>query len=371
MATPYIGNNDFRGYLNYLYQNQADPNKVYQDPATNSNFSRGDVESMLQMVGNDGILSNQQARTTSGGALQNQANLYYNYWRGQNQPAPTAQSTGVSVAAPVDTRAQDLAYLDDQEGQLRGFLGSAQNTLNNGLTQIGDSYDKEAGRATQQKDTALAGYRTQREDTTRDKMTGINQVNTGARTLADSVRRILGLASGANSSSYRDAAPGAIARDTSQKRSGVMDTFAKNSRNIDTAEQGTLSSFEDLLTDLGEQRKQKESGLRSGVLGQEQDTLGKLAEIAARRAQINGGNYDAIRAATSPIRADIQSRQAQIDGLFNQFRTPYTPKALNSQTPTMQQYQVDKTKLNAQQNQGGGEYSPYDLFLKKRFGAGV
>ena len=91
---------------------------------------------------------------------------------------------------------EDQSYLNDQEGLLRGMLGKYDTTLNQGKTSIQDSYNKEATRANQQRSQAMEDFNVKREDTTRAKVNAVGQANTNSRTLADSVRRILGMASG-------------------------------------------------------------------------------------------------------------------------------------------------------------------------------
>lgn len=271
----------------------------------------------------------------------------------------------------VDTTAQDLAYLDDQEGLLRGMLGSAQNTLNNGLTQIKDTFDTEVGRTTQKEAEAKAGYTTKREDTTRDKQSAIGRVNTGARTLSDSVRRMLGMAGGTNSTAFNEAAPNMIARDATMKRSGVIDTAGKNFRDIDSAETSTLNAFKEYMEDLKSQRNQKESGLREGVLQQEQGIHQNLGQIARDREAVRGGSYDQMRRASAPAQAEVSSRQAALDGLFERFRTPYQTKQVAVAAPNLADYTVDRTALQAGGGTATGQESPYQQFLKKKFNEGV
>lgn len=296
------------------------------------------------------------------------------------QPAPVlGDYTGTpgyaynpAAAAAAKQQADDLAYLDDQEGLLRNMLTSSQSTLGNGLTQIGDTYDKEVGRSNESRNAATAKYATQREDTTRDMTTAKGSANAQARGLADSVRRVLGLASGANSSAYKEAAPGMIANDTTEKRGKIDQTFAKNFRNIKTAEDSTMNEFDNYLTDLGDQRKQKESALRENVLQTEQGIYNNLAEVARQRALVSGGGYTQVREATAPMRSEIANRQATIDGLFQQFRTPYQTKTISAAAPELSQFAVDNTALS---ENGGGtptvDGSIYQQYAKKRFGTGA
>lgn len=274
-----------------------------------------------------------------------------------------------AAAAAAKQKSDDLAYLDDQEGLLRGMLGSSQTTLNNGLTQIGDTYDKEVGRTNESKNASTAKYEMQRQDTTRDMMDARRTAGTQARSLADSVRRVLGIASGVNSSAYKEAAPGMIATDTTEKRGKIDQTTAKNFRNIKNAEDATNTEFDRYLTDLGEQRKSKESSLRESVLQTEQGIYNNLAEIARQRALVNGGGYTQVREATAPMRSEIANRQTAIDNLFQQFRTPYQTKDISATPAELSQFVVDNTALS---KNGGGtpsvDGSIYQQYARRRFG---
>lgn len=360
MALPFVGNNDFRGYLAALAKQGDGRAQIalngyngmgYVD--NSGNINEGLLRELNQAAPGAGV-SDEQLQNDARGYIQNA----YKTWSNASKPAAAPNPNG-----------GDLAYLDDQEGLLRGLLGSAQRTLGNGLTQIGDSYNKEVSRANEGQGAALSKIATQREDTTRGKTAALDKVDTGARTLADSVRRILGLAGGSNSSAYQFAAPGAIARDASTKRTGVMDTFGRNFRDLDTAETGTKSSYSNLLQDLLDQRKQKEQGLREGVLQQEQGVYNDLANVARQRAQAKGGGYGAIRAASAPYQAEVQNRQSALDNIFNQFRTPYNVAPVSVQTPQLSDYTVDKTAIapNTQDGNGSTE-SVYSSFLRKKLG---
>lgn len=280
-------------------------------------------------------------------------------------------AAAAAAAAAAKQQSDDLAYLDDQEGLLKGMLTSSQNTLNNGLTQIGDTYDKEVGRTNDSKTAATQKFGTQREDTTRDMTGARGTANAQARSLADSVRRVLGIASGVNSSAYKEAAPGMIATDTTEKRGKIDQTFAKNFRNIKTAEDSTTTEFEKYLTDLADQRNQKESSLRENVLQAEQGIYNNLSEVARQRELVKGGGYDQVREATAPMRTEIANRQTAIDGLFNQFRTPYQTKDVAAASPELSAYVVDNTAIS----KGGGgtpsvDGSIYQQYAKKRFSGG-
>ncbi len=276
-------------------------------------------------------------------------------------------STGGGGGSAASPNASDLAYLDSQNSLLRKQLERANAGLDQGLKGLSDSYNKEQSSANLQRSRALEGFNTQRTDTTNDKLKAVGSVNTNARTLADSVRRMLGLASGSNSSAYKQAAPGAIARNASIQRGNVNDTYGKNFRNLDTAEGQAKVDFANLLTDLLDQKKQRESDLRAGVLDNQNSISEKLASIAAEKARVSGGGYDSIMAAQKPFERDISNRNKALDGLFARFRTPYSVKPVNVQTPDLGKYTVDRQSINANRGGDTSQYSPYSQPLKKKF----
>lgn len=278
---------------------------------------------------------------------------------------PSGAYSGSGGASGYDPG--DLAYLDSTADQLRRMLGSAQTSLGQGLANLGDSFNRETGTANQARSRALENFAIQREDTTRDKQTAIGKVDTNARTLNDSLRRILGMAAGSGSSAYQFAAPNAVARQASQQRSSVLGDFAENDRNLTLSENRAKTDFESLLEDLERQRRERESELRGGILEREQDINTNLGNVAAERAKLLGGGYSQVRLAQQPFQDAINDRQSQLDSLFERFRSPtLTPKAVNVQKPELRDYLVDRAAINANTQQGESQYSPYSQFLRKQ-----
>lgn len=261
--------------------------------------------------------------------------------------------------------AADLAYLDDQQARLVRQQQSADTTLNNGITQLNDSYQGEVNSANTNQSRALSDFATKREDTTRGKDAAITRTNTNARTLADSVRRRLGMASGSGSSAYQLAAPNAVAREASKNRTGVVENYGKNFRDLDTGETRVKQDFASLLENLGRQRASRESDFRAGILDKKNQIDGSLAEVARQRALLLGGGYDQVRSAMAPYAGAIDSRQSELDGLFNRFRQPFDVKPVDVSTPNLRDYTVDRAAINANNAGGAENYSPYAQFLKK------
>lgn len=266
--------------------------------------------------------------------------------------------TGGRASAPSYNPA-DIAYLDDQRGRLEGQHRSADTALTNGLTQLQDSYSKEVAGANSKRAQALQDLNTKHKDTTQAKNSALNRVNENARTLAEGLRRRIGLASGSGSSAFQITAPGAVSRDATEDRTGVLENFGVNFRDLATAEQRQKTQFDELLSDLEAQRKTRESDFRSGILEKKNQIDNSLSEVARQKALALGGGYNQVRAAMSPYASAIDSRQAEIDNLFNKFRTPFTQKAVDTTAPTLRDYMVDRANIKAGQPGPQDPSAPY------------
>lgn len=276
-----------------------------------------------------------------------------------------AYTLGATAAAPAYDPA-DLAYLDDQEARLNRQLASSNTSLANGLTQLEDSFNSQLNDTNTKESRALQDFGIKREDTTRSKDAALTRTDANARTLANSLRQRIGLASGSGSSAYQITAPGAVARDATKNRTGVLENFGQNFRNLDLGEKRVKEDFEEARQDLGAQRRSRESDFRSGILDRQNQIGGSLAEIARQRALLKGGGYDAVRSAMAPQVAAIDARQAEIDSLFSKYRTPYSVRAVDTSTPELRNYTVDRAAFNANNTAGATDpTAPYGQFLRQ------
>lgn len=357
----------------------ADSYRSYLQGLANS--GNKEALGLLQIVGDDGRVDDTFQRAgvnvnVKGGQFSkdqiNQLNTKYaqSYTNpgGASGPAVLGASTGGGRAGtPAYDTSGDRAYLDDQESALRSLLGKSGTYLNQGLQSVNDNYAKESNRQKEVEAQTMRGFDDSRTQTTQDKLGALNKVDTNARTLNDSLRRILGLAGAASSSAAQYAAPGAVARQASQQRTGVNDQFGHNLKSIDTASADAVTQFAHIFDDLKDQRNQKEKDVRTSIGQQDIGTQEKLAEVARQRALLQGGGYDQVRNAMAPFRTAIDQTNNTLDDLFNKFRTPYTAQAANVAKPQLADYTVDRAAIDAS-NQSGApmEDSPYAQFLKRK-----
>jgi len=244
--------------------------------------------------------------------------------------------------------AQDLAFLSDQEAQLRSLLGRTDTGLNQGLTKNNDQYNEQVGRSTTDKNNQVG-------DQNKARLDAYGTINRNARAGLNSLRSIVGRAGGTGSSAYKELLPNIVGKDTSSKRFSATENYDTNLSKIDT-------SFQDVLGNLLKQKKDNEESLRSGIETQRQDINSKLAQNAAQRAQALGGGYEAVKAAQAPYQQAIENSRNQVENFFNQFRTQYVAPELKAD---VNPYETDRAAVNAGQS-GADSTNPYGQLLRKK-----
>lgn len=176
MAAPFIGNQDYRGYLNYLSQNSTDP--TYKNPA----------RTLLNLgVGNDAGFANPNVAS---GDLGTRNQQLYQQYLGLNNPTtslPSIYGGGGGGPAPVYAPKLDVAAINSQA------RSAAENAVNPFYTkQLNDFLAQQSAAKQQQqtqydtnvqnlqdtlKNTQEANALTQQR-TAEDTATKLGQVNT-------------------------------------------------------------------------------------------------------------------------------------------------------------------------------------------------
>jgi hypothetical protein len=295
------------------------------------------------------------------------ANPYHEY----DAQAPAAGGAAgqtpeqIAAAKAAQEKADTVSFLDDQLNQLQRLLGRTDTGLSQGLQQNEDQYNEQSSRANADKERQYAQYEDQRVDQNRGKLGAFDQLNKNANNGFRSLSQIIGRASGRGSSAFQEMLPDVIGKDVSSRRAQTNDTFGRNLAGIDKAQGQYDISFADVLDDLFKQKRSNESGLRTGIEGQRQDINSKMAQNAADRARVQGGDYAAVKAAQNPYQQAIDSSRDSVEGFFNQFRTAYTPKTAVAAAPELSGYTTDRAAVNAGA-QGGDPTNPFSSLLRKR-----
>lgn len=331
--------------------NYAENGWVAQDPSGINTTDAG--RALLDSINFQNATNDVVSGFNSGGLSLDNPNSNYD----------SSLGSGGSAGGAAAPSAQDLAYLDQQRSLYERLLSDVDKFQNNALGELKNNYTLEKNRANRNRSRALEDYQTQRSDTQSDKSKALNQVDTNSRTLYDSLRKVIGGASGTGSSAFLYAAPNAVARVASGERGDVMENYGENMRSLVTAEDRAKTDFELLLEDLARQRSQNERALRTGFDTERQTINDSLASIAAERASLMGGNE---LQATAPYREAYMSLQDKITGYPDQFSTTVNPQAINVDPVNLRDYTVDRQAINANRNQGQSVNSPYAQFLTNK-----
>jgi len=265
---------------------------------------------------------------------------------------------GTNSASAVD--ADQLRWLDDQASQYGDEYGYINQTLRRGLEGLTDSYNQQKDGANQGRTRALENYGIQREDTIRGKDGALDKVNTSARTLAESLRRRLGMASGSDSSAYQTTAPGAVAREASGNRTDVLEDYGANFRGLELGEKRATEDFASLLEDLTRQKRSGEMKLKQGIQDERRGVDQSLAEIARQKALTRGGGYSEAKSAMSKYTNRADGRRQSIDSLYDKYRNPFKVDAVKPQQVNLRDYMVDRAAIQSNETAGTEDpYAPY------------
>lgn len=254
---------------------------------------------------------------------------------------------------------QDMDYLNNQQSLYERLMQSIDSAESSGMQRLTDSETMARNKANTQRGRAMEDFAVKRGDTERQQGQALDRVGDNSRTLRNSLMRQLGL--GASGGSAFMVADNAVARDASKNRAGVQESFGMNFRNLGTAEKRADEDYNSLLEEIKNDRRAKEESFKAGILGQRQQNQQSLAEIAAERARLQGGNP---LTASAGYRNNYLGLQSQVDALPSQYRTDVASRDLKVETPQLRDYIVDRASI------GGGQgkqtqYSPYSRFLQK------
>jgi len=240
------------------------------------------------------------------------------------------------------------AQYDTAIEALRRQLGLVDTTRQQGLDELNTTYSNQLGQGTQK-------YATQLGDNERDRVKTLENVDNTAANGYQNLRRLIGLSGSANQSALQNA-KFAVSKDASGKRQNAIDVYGKNERDINSAE----AQFKQNLLD---EKNSREKSFLQGLLEQKNTLESSLGEKRMNRAALTSDNYDAIKAAYAPSQAAIDANNAAMNDLTTKYRTPL---ATTADAPQLSDYTVDKTAINASNQSGEQEYSPYSAFLLRK-----
>ena len=359
MATnsqPFVGNNDFRGYLAYLGQNGDNmANKALNFTGNDGGWDEGKLSQYAAGPGTD-----------DSGNIQGYKDYITNAYRtygGGSQVLGSA--TGGSGSTTPSYSQEDLAYLDAQSEKLGRNLGRTDTYLNNSLDALLQNYNKELSGANLTRSRNLEDFdmKTQQSESGRARELGKN--DTRARSLANGLRQRIGLASGSGSSAYQITAPRAVQQEASQGRSDILGDYAANFQALDVNKRRSNEDFQSLLSELDKQKLSREGGVRGDIEEQRNSIRENQARVAGQRQQLLGGGYNGVRSAMQPFESQIQQGESLLDSIYSKYAAKYNVNPLQTRTTNLRDYATDKVAVR--DNAATGSQNPYSPY-KAPFG---
>jgi hypothetical protein len=360
----YIGNNDFRGYLNYL-QTQNDPMAGYA----------------LAHVGNDGVLDTQKLGTTAathrpdGGHQDwmNQVTDYtqnqYNSWS-NNVPTlgagtNTGTGTGTGGTAPQSTwtPAQQSLY-DMSVGQANRNLGRIPGQLNTAYGNIQDQFNQQRNALQSRRGQAQQDFTDSSTRNQQNYLTDQNMANAqGAKGLRGLLRQ-LGAMGGGGGSAYLYSAPEAVGDFVQQQLSGAGQGFAQNASQLTSTYDRFNQDSENQEKELNDWRGQQRSQAATQAEQQKINLRNLLSELAGQRALALNQNAQPMM---QPQISAIEAAQNRIDEL-QRFSPTFSGETPVYSAPELSQFTPDsRPQIDVRGGAQGRGATPYlDVLLGRK-----
>lgn len=257
---------------------------------------------------------------------------------------------GVNNSAQAQARAQANSQIQSINSLL-GLIGTKRDA---GIGDINSSAEEQKRRLAEQRQATMAGYDNQATQNLQDRTRGYEQVDNFANNSANSLNRVFQGANAGNSSVARLLAPHLVGKAAGSRRTGVTETANQNDTNITNARTSADNEFGYTGQDLENQRLSQERQFRESIANQESDLLGKRMSY-----EQNAG------LATDGTQNELNSRMAQLNALFGQFKPTYNMRATPTQKVDLNSFSVDPAQFRLDQS-APAESRYYAPQLKKK-----
>jgi hypothetical protein len=359
-TAPYIGNNDFRGYL-----------------AANN-------PDLLGLVGNDyngdGTTGVNLAKLhalpggVAGDVTQGLQNIYKAYQAGQVLPdsATTPQggdtvygntpaAAGSSVTAGVNDPATLAAY-DQAIGNTQSAVDRLPGQLNSANNGVDVSFTNALNQLLAGKNQANQSYTTNKQQAGTDFVQAKNTIGANAGNTLNGLLRLLGSRGAGGSSTALLSAPGAVASGATQQRGAATNTFGANNQALDTNWNNYLTGYNNQVTGATSQRDQQKQSNQQQNQSQQASLLQTLASLTGQRTAATGGN------ATGAAQPYLDQANGILNGLSNYTVNPINYQTQAYQAPSQASYSTNPqaTPSYQGQTQANDYTSPYLSALLKQ-----
>lgn len=287
---------------------------------------------------------------------------------------PTTQSPSVLGASTV---AADPNALVGNTGLTAAQIASTNSQIDQGLGQLGaqgdvgnrnilNSYNSAFQTLLGGKNAALAADANNRTSTTQDNINAKAGIDDSVSNQTTGLQRLLGSAGAGNSSAARDLIPFLAAKQGSQQRAGVQNTFATNMNAIDNADAAVNNQFDNGVGSLNNDRQTKQNALQSGL----NTTKANLLQQRANLLAASGQNYGSVQSQIGSLLSGVT--QLGLNPTFTpQTIAPAPLDLAKYATPASQAATINPSGTTAASQAAGPYYSLINSDQQKKAAAGV
>lgn len=268
--------------------------------------------------------------------------------------APLLNQDG-TVQSGSTTDQNTLNQYDQSIGNTQSAIDRLGSQQNSGNSTIDASWQNALNQLLSGKNQANSTYTTNKQQSATDYVGAKNTIGANAGSSLSGLLRLLGSRGAGGSSAARISAPGAVARNATQQRTDVGNTFGANNQALDTNWANYLQGYDNQVSGAGSQRDQQKNDLQRTIDTNRATLLQFLASLSGQRAQAAGGS------ATGAAQPYLDQANQVLDKTAN-----YTTAPINFQTqaynaPSLGKYTTNPNAAPTVQGQGASNdyFSPY------------
>jgi hypothetical protein len=252
-----------------------------------------------------------------------------------------------TILAWLPTRIPNRLYWQDIVNQLNGEVGQNNTARDQGLTSLGDEFNKSASRLNEQRSNTLRDFGISQDTLDTNKRNTVNDINRGAENSNRSLLGLLASRGAGVSSAAQYAVPDAISSYYGGQRNNALTSYGQQQRGLDIAKGDATQGYNNAEADLESQCKAKEQALRQSALSTENDLLSRLSDATSQLKMAQGGTYSGTAADRQPFLDRVAANRAAINQLADTYRTPtYNVTPVNASVPDISAYNTDPLAID-------------------------
>lgn len=294
-----------------------------------------------------------------------------NYGNGSaTTTTPTNNSSGYTYGnynSNIDPIA--AAYYGDQVNSFKNLMGTLPTLQQQGETNIRNSANKTLNDLNTNESQVESDIASKRQQAQKSKGINLSNIDQNVADTVSSFGRLVGAGHAGNSSFAKEFVPIATAREGSQKRQGVFNSFGQDMGNLDTTEKSAKTQYNSKKEDVNNKLNADLLSFFTGIQNQKDSIASQLKQAQFYQTEAQGGSPASFNAAVAPYNTTSDQAVAALKSLFAQYQTPnYNVGPVDVKVPDISSYTQDPlvAKLSTANPDTPLAYLPFLPQIKKQ-----